>query len=407
MEAEKAMIHVVGAGISGLACGVKLARNGYAVHFHEAATHAGGRCRSYHDSQLNMTIDNGNHLILRQNEHTLNYIRTLKTQRCFYPFGKQYSFLDISHHMKWRYRPPYIPKGFRIPDIWRLLRLLFVRNHTTVSEIFPESTPLFRQFIEPICTAMLNTHPSTASAQQLRYCLLRLLIPKNGHYLQVKTSLDDALIAPALSLIEEVGGSIECNQRLTGGEAEDGRLTKLLFSRKNISLGPRDLVIFALPPDAVTQLLPITVPEDYNQIVNAHFRYDTSDIKERLLGLVDNPTQWIFIKENLISTTTSDAENSALRDLSQAEKASVLWKNVTQALQLPESPLPPCRIIAEKRATISATPKNLAKRAAMKTMYHNLVLAGDWLKSPLPATIEASIQSGNAAADWCLRRLKA
>ncbi|APX83451.1 hypothetical protein BV511_01020 [Methylorubrum extorquens] len=55
-------VHIVGAGLSGLCAAVELVDAGYPVIIHEAAGHAGGRCRSYHDPQLGMTIDNGNHL---------------------------------------------------------------------------------------------------------------------------------------------------------------------------------------------------------------------------------------------------------------------------------------------------------------------------------------------------------
>ena len=57
-------VHVVGAGLAGLAAAVRLASRGAHVAVHEAAGQAGGRCRSYHDPALDMVIDNGNHLLL-------------------------------------------------------------------------------------------------------------------------------------------------------------------------------------------------------------------------------------------------------------------------------------------------------------------------------------------------------
>ena len=43
-------VHVVGAGLAGLAAAVALAEDGYSVLLHEASPHAGGRCRSYFDA---------------------------------------------------------------------------------------------------------------------------------------------------------------------------------------------------------------------------------------------------------------------------------------------------------------------------------------------------------------------
>ena len=64
-------VHVVGAGLAGLAAAVRLTQAGRAVHLYEAAPRAGGRCRSYFEPQLGCTIDNGGHVILGANEATL------------------------------------------------------------------------------------------------------------------------------------------------------------------------------------------------------------------------------------------------------------------------------------------------------------------------------------------------
>ena len=67
-------VHIVGAGISGLACAVRLASEGHEVILYDSAGHAGGRCRSFHDDHLNCTIDNGNHLLLSGNTRVQEYL---------------------------------------------------------------------------------------------------------------------------------------------------------------------------------------------------------------------------------------------------------------------------------------------------------------------------------------------
>ena len=61
--------------------------------------------------------------------------------------------------------------------------------------------------------------------------------------------------------------------------------------------------------------------------------------------------------------------------------------------------LPPWQIVRERRATFAATPAQDAKRPAPRPQWRNLVLAGDWTDTGLPATIEGAIRSGNRAAD--------
>ena len=58
------LVHIIGGGLAGLSAAVRLIEHGHHVHVYEATAQAGGRCRSYHDLTIGMTIDNGNHLLL-------------------------------------------------------------------------------------------------------------------------------------------------------------------------------------------------------------------------------------------------------------------------------------------------------------------------------------------------------
>ena len=74
------IVHIVGAGISGLAAAVRLANANYSVRLHEATQVAGGRCRSYFDAATSLTIDNGNHLLLSGNRAAVDYARAIGTE---------------------------------------------------------------------------------------------------------------------------------------------------------------------------------------------------------------------------------------------------------------------------------------------------------------------------------------
>ncbi len=75
-----------------------------------------------------------------------------------------------------------------------------------------------------------------------------------------------------------------------------------------------------------------------------------------------------------------------------------IWRRGGAARGLPDE-LPPWQIVRERRATFAATPAENAKRPPAKTAWSNLVLAGDWTATGLPATIEGAIRSGNRAAE--------
>jgi uncharacterized protein with NAD-binding domain and iron-sulfur cluster len=84
--------------------------------------------------------------------------------------------------------------------------------------------------------------------------------------------------------------------------------------------------------------------------------------------------------------------------------AATLWRDVAAVYRLPPD-LPPWQIVKEKRATFAATPEQNAKRPVAETAWKNLTLAGDWVQTGLPATIEGALRSGEHAADLAMTRL--
>ena len=75
---------------------------GERVVVHEAARQAGGRCRSYHDPQLGIVIDNGNHLLLSGNHAALAYLATIgAADRLVGPDSAEFAFMDLKTGERW------------------------------------------------------------------------------------------------------------------------------------------------------------------------------------------------------------------------------------------------------------------------------------------------------------------
>src|SRR5216684_4665079 len=99
-------IHVVGAGLAGLAAALRVGDAGANVVVHEAAGQAGGRCRSYLDSALGIKIDNGNHLVLSGNHATLAYLARIgAAERLVGPAEAEFPFVDLAQKQRWRLKP--------------------------------------------------------------------------------------------------------------------------------------------------------------------------------------------------------------------------------------------------------------------------------------------------------------
>ena len=116
-----------------------------------------------------------------------------------------------------------------------------------------------------------------------------------------------------------------------------------------------------------------------------------------MLGVIGGTVEWIFSFPDRIAITISGADR--LVDMEREALARLLWRDVALSLKLPAE-LPQWQIVKEKRATFAATPEQDAKRPAARTQWSNLLLAGDWTATGLPATIEGAIRSGEKAAQF-------
>jgi uncharacterized protein with NAD-binding domain and iron-sulfur cluster len=116
--------------------------------------------------------------------------------------------------------------------------------------------------------------------------------------------------------------------------------------------------------------------------------------------VLNGTVQWLFAFPGRLSVTISAGDR--LIDGPREELAKTIWDEVARITGLPAAlpgGLPPWQIVRERRATFSATPAQDAKRPGPATGWRNLVLAGDWTDTGLPATIEGAIRSGNRAAE--------
>ncbi len=403
-------VHVVGAGLAGLSAALALTAGGVAVTVHEAGPAAGGRCRSYFDRALGCRIDNGNHLLLSGNRAAYAFLDQVGARGTMAGPGRPvFPFMDLASGERWTVRPntgrlPWwvLRPDRRVPGagLREYLGLLALRRagpEATVAGSL-RAGKLYHRLLEPLAIAALNTPPDTASARLLAAVVAESLARGGRACVPAfpREGLSESFIDPALAWLSARGVTVRLGSRIAGLEQAGGRV---------VGLGPHgvggdEAVVLAVPAPVATGLLPgLSAPDRFEAILNVHFRVEANPGEAGFYGLVGGTAEWVFVKPGVVSVTIS-AANRAI-DVPSVALAQQVWHDVRTVLRLPES-IPPWRVVKEKRATFAATPDQDRLRPPARTGLANLVLAGDWTATGLPATIEGAIRSGRTAAEAVL-----
>jgi squalene-associated FAD-dependent desaturase len=320
-----------------------------------------------------------------------------------------FPYMDLRSGARWTVRPnlgrlPYwvlfptrgVP-GARLADYLSLMKLRRARPADTVRGLLPASK-LYQNLIESLAIAALNTPPEQGSAQLL-WAVIAESLARGGAFCLPrfpKEGLSESFIDPAVAHLEKAGAELRLGYRIASLGVENGRAARLGGPDGPIPVEEDAAVILAVPPAVATGLLPeIVAPDAYEAILNLHFRMEAHPGEAGFIGLIGGLAEWVFIKPGVVSVTIS-AANRLLDEPAEALAARI-WQEVCQALGI-VAEVPPWRLIREKRATFAATPEQQMRRPSATTHLPNLVLAGDWTNTGLPATIEGAIRSGFAAA---------
>jgi len=411
-------LHVIGAGLAGLSCAVTAAHAGRHVVVYEATKSAGGRCRSFYDSVLGCVVDNGSHAVLGANPAVFEYLDLIGARQDLVdasPTG-EIPFVDLETNLRWSFSPgksriPWWmlsanrrPPGTKPSDFFAGVRLLFTGTDKTVSEVIRPGTQAHRCFWDPFTTAVMNTAPKEASAALLGSALRHTLKAETGG-LQAyvpKTNLAATFVEPALKFLSDRGAQIRFETPVRSISQKDRAATIILRTGEH-TIDVDDRIVLAVPPwsPLLQQFVPAESTPKPSPIVNVHYKLENPVPLPAMTGVVGGAAHWIFGRDNIVSVTVSAA--GALAGLRQDEIAKTFWEDVVSALNLSSRTQPPSRVIVERRATPVQNPTFTRSRVGARTHLKNVLLAGDWLDTGLPCTLESAVMSGKAAAQLALQ----
>ena len=437
---------VVGGGFAGLSAATALAERGAKVLVVEARPTLGGRATAFTDPATGERVDNGQHVLFGCYHETFRFLRRIGAEG-HVRVQRRLAVDMIDRAGRWsRLACPALPSPFHLlagvmtwsalgwRDRVAALKMRSAIAHTpvdlpddvrrgpaaTVREWLVENgqTPRLIELLwEPLAVAALNQSIDKASAESFASILRPMFgrSPRNAALALPSKPLDEMYAHPARAYIEQRGGAVRlssaatilCGAGLYGPRVmvRDERLT----ARGVICAVPWHALSTVLPerPAALGRVLDAADRTDASPIVTVNLWFDRVVTDRTLIGLPGRTLQWVFDKRAVfgeaashLSLISSGAEavvargNQELIDLAMAELQEAL-PAVRSASLLRGV------VVREKKATFSVAPGQPV-RPATRTGVPGLLLAGDWIDTGLPATIEGAVISGHWAADAAL-----
>jgi len=426
-------IAVVGAGWAGLSAAVSLARRADITVF-EAGRQAGGRARTLAGNADGFSfLDNGQHILLGAYHGVLTLMEHIgadpEAAFCRLPLqwyiheGLQFQSTNLPsplHILTGILRAKNISFSLKIKLLSDMAALQHYargkRADLAVAQwLRQRNVPrrLVTEFWQPLVWGALNTPLEHASLRVLCNVLSDgVWADKSGSdYLLSKRDLGAIIAEPAVAKLKQCGAGIRLETRV-------GRLKNLPDGRVVVNDEVFDAVIVAVAPYHAVHLFPEDTPSyiqttyqnlQYHSITTVYLRYAVPvHLPAPLTGFADGTAQWVLhrgalgLPDNEVAVVISVSDcTKAWKDKDLAEKIHADIKRVCPDLGKPEA----VRIITEKRATTAATVDFV--QPDFSWLHHRRIYpAGDYLHPRYPATLEAAVQSGFAAAEKLMLDLR-
>ena len=435
-------VAVIGGGFAGLAAATALTEAGVPVHVVEARPTLGGRANAFRDPITGERIDNGQHVLAGCYTETLGFLTRIGTAtRLHRPSTLRVPMID-EDGSRTELVLPALPspldlvaavfawEALTLADRWSLLRLgtalrgdPTIGAHETVRQWLErrhQSPRLCRLFWEPLALAALNQSIDAASAESFVAVTSRMFapVPEAATLLVPSVPLDELYAIPAKGFLERAGSAVTTHAkahvvfdrgRVAGVQTHEA----FVAASQVISAVPWFALADTLPqaPESLAHIIANARELGSAPIVTVNLWFEGYAPSDTMLGLPGRTFQWIFDRRRLVghsqthlSLVSSGAEHVC--DRTNDELISIAVSELRAAIaELRTAALRHASVVRERRATFSLKPGS-PPRPATATPVAGLLLAGDWIDTGLPATIESAVVAGHRAASAALTCLR-
>jgi len=417
---------VVGGGIAGIAAAISLASRGVPITLLETRRKLGGRATSFVDSRTGLTIDNCQHVALGCCTNYLALCQMLgaldklawNDEIFWIVKGGRTSVLTADplpapgHATRSLLGAKFLSMADKVAIARAMTAAIFTDRSKVGGITFaawlartkPTPTSLDRFWTPLIVSACNLSVDRVAASSALHVVQEGFLANREGARMSVAAVPLVELYDPAEEIIAKGGGEIRLGVSVAsvGEHAVTLADGLVMHADRVICAVPAERAIRMVAPDVQSKddrLSRLEPHLEHSPILGVHLVFDRPVMTTPNAVLVDRSTQWIFRKDGAgahVHAVISGAD--AWVALSEEEIVARVVEDIRACI--PGSALArvvSARAVKEKLATFAATPAFEAHRPAT-TGSSALILAGDFVQTGWPATMEGAARSGFMAA---------
>jgi zeta-carotene desaturase len=434
-------VTVIGGGVAGMSAACALAEVGYRVQLLERRGYLGGRASSYLHPGVGEVIDNCQHVLFG----------------CCTNLQGFYRRIGVADRIHWTSEMTMIEPGgkrSRLGPSWLpaplhgLPKLMMAHAFTIADKIALGRA--FNALMRPVAQDSkeslgdwLRRHKQTRGALE-RFWRLVIASALNAEIDEialpyaakvVRELFMNSAFAGSMGMstvplselyrsvtpyVEERGGGVLLNTHVEGAEWDEETLQWTVKTRTDELLS--DFVVVALPFEGMAKLLPgLPVADgalelaakiqrhEHWPICSVHLWFDREITDLEHAVLLDREIHWMYNQSRLQERGGNYIELvvSATRAFAALPRDEAIRQALRELAEffplVKEAKLEKAALVKEVRATFGVPPGIDAARPGAVSPWPNLFLAGDWVQTGWPSTMESAARSGHLAAEAVCR----
>ena len=431
---------VIGGGVAGMSAACALAEAGYCVQLVERRGYLGGRASSYLHPGVNEVIDNCQHVLFGCCTNLIGFYKRIgaldkvhwtSDMIMIEPGGRRSRLGPMPLPAPLHGLPRLLTasafsredkvslaRAFRAmmrpipPDSRETLAEWLVRHR--------QSNGAIERFWKLVIASALNAEIESIAVPYAAKVIRELFMNSaEAGRMGINTVPLSELYAGVTLLLESHGSSLHLNSNVERLEWDDEVSQWTTVTRTGTLVS--DFVVVALPFEAMEKLLPQMPPAEGTEalakriahhehwpICSAHLWFDREITELDHAVMLDREIHWLFNRSRLQPWRKTNGSYIEV-EVSASRVYAGRGRNEAIALSLRElaeffpavasAKLVKAALVKEVRATFGVPPGIDAARPDVTSPWPNLFLAGDWINTAWPSTMESAARSGHMAAE--------